>query len=204
MGKIETTWKRMCFKNNKVWLFSDLDGNPIVNNGKVRIKYQIEQDYEYWVHEKSIKPLSSFSYNRKTKQKGKTAKKHTKKVGQEEKILNKDNNKNVINLYTDGASSGNPGPSGIGVLLCFGNHEKELSRYIGHATNNVAELEAIKTGLMEIKNREIPVCVYTDSGYALGIQQRGIWHACPAGIIIGILDAGFAALAAADFKGGGH
>ncbi|MEA3417444.1 MAG: RNase H family protein, partial [Thermodesulfobacteriota bacterium] len=52
---------------------------------------------------------------------------------------------NTISIYTDGASSGNPGPSGIGILLRFKDHEKEISRNIGTATNNIAELEAIKT-----------------------------------------------------------
>jgi ribonuclease HI len=42
----------------------------------------------------------------------------------------------VVHVYTDGASSGNPGPSGIGVLLRYGGHEKEVSTYIGIATNN--------------------------------------------------------------------
>ncbi|MBU4419678.1 MAG: ribonuclease HI, partial [Proteobacteria bacterium] len=42
----------------------------------------------------------------------------------------------MICIYTDGASSGNPGPSGIGILLLYGDHEKEISKYIGPATNN--------------------------------------------------------------------
>ena len=79
----------------------------------------------------------------------------------------------TIHVYTDGASSGNPGPSGIGIFLRYGVHEKEISQYIGIATNNIAELEAIRVGLSEIKNPELPVRFYTDSSYALGLLTLG-------------------------------
>ena len=81
-----------------------------------------------------------------------------------------------IRIYADGASSGNPGPSGIGVLLRYREHEKEISRNIGLGTNNIAELEAIRTGLLEVKNPDLPVRVYTDSGYAYGLLTLG-WKA---------------------------
>lgn len=83
---------------------------------------------------------------------------------------------NTICIYTDGASSGNPGPSGIGVLLRFGKHEKEISKYIGPATNNIAELEAIKTGLSKIKKTDLSVKIFTDSRYAYGVLTLG-WKA---------------------------
>ncbi|MEJ2658376.1 MAG: ribonuclease HI, partial [Desulfobacterales bacterium] len=82
----------------------------------------------------------------------------------------------AICIYTDGASSGNPGPSGIGVFLRFGDYEKEISKYIGIATNNIAELEAIRTGLLAVKNTDLPVRVFTDSKYAYGILAQG-WKA---------------------------
>jgi len=77
--------------------------------------------------------------------------------------------KDKICLFTDGASSGNPGPSGIGVLLRYGEHEKEISKYIGNATNNIAELNAIKAGLSSLKHTDIPVRLFTDSSYAYGL-----------------------------------
>ena len=46
---------------------------------------------------------------------------------------------NTITIFTDGASSGNPGPSGIGVFMSHGEHKKEISESIGIATNNIAE-----------------------------------------------------------------
>ncbi|MCK4469395.1 MAG: ribonuclease HI, partial [Desulfobacterales bacterium] len=85
-------------------------------------------------------------------------------------------NNNTIFIYTDGASSGNPGPSGIGILLRFKDHKKEISRNIGEATNNIAELEAIKTALLELKHYDYPVRVFTDSSYACGVLTLG-WKA---------------------------
>ena len=84
--------------------------------------------------------------------------------------------KNAITLFTDGASSGNPGPAGVGVVFKYREHEKEISKYIGKATNNQAELEAIRLGLSEIKKVDIPVRVYTDSVYAHGVLMLG-WKA---------------------------
>lgn len=54
-------------------------------------------------------------------------------------------------IYADGASHGNPGPSGIGVVVCDekGGTIKNISRYIGETTNNVAEYTALIYGLQE-------------------------------------------------------
>jgi len=79
---------------------------------------------------------------------------------------------NTITIYTDGASSGNPGPGGIGVFLKFREHEKEISESIGNTTNNIAELMAIQRGLLELKRCDLPVRIYTDSSYALGILTK--------------------------------
>ena len=48
----------------------------------------------------------------------------------------------MIEIYTDGASSGNPGPGGYGVILRSGNHYKELSEGYRKTTNNRMELLA--------------------------------------------------------------
>jgi ribonuclease HI len=53
-------------------------------------------------------------------------------------------------LYIDGASQGNPGPSGIGVVICQeGETVKNISAYIGNATNNIAEYTALIYALQE-------------------------------------------------------
>jgi len=56
-NKKETGWIRMQFKKNKVWVATNGSNKLLVKNGKVLIKYQLKQDYEYWVHERSVGPI---------------------------------------------------------------------------------------------------------------------------------------------------
>lgn len=69
-----------------------------------------------------------------------------------------------VDIYTDGACSGNPGPGGWGVILRFGKHEKELSGFELQTTNNRMELTAAIRGLEALK-RTMDVHVHTDSTY---------------------------------------
>jgi ribonuclease HI len=75
----------------------------------------------------------------------------------------------AIQVWTDGACSGNPGPAGAGVVIIDGKERIELSEYLGTATNQIAELEAILHGLRTIKDRSRPVIVYSDSAYSIGL-----------------------------------
>ncbi len=71
-----------------------------------------------------------------------------------------------VELYTDGACSGNPGPGGWGTILRFGDVEKELSGGEAETTNNRMELTAVIKGL-EALTRPCPVTIYTDSKYVM-------------------------------------
>lgn len=82
--------------------------------------------------------------------------------------------KDAVLAYTDGACTGNPGPAGLGVVI-LGAGGVELSEYLGHGTNNVAELTAILRAL-ELVPSDKPVVVHTDSQYAIGVLQKG-WKA---------------------------
>ena len=69
----------------------------------------------------------------------------------------------MIELFTDGASRGNPGPGGYGVLLRWGPHVKELTAGFRKTTNNRMELLAVIVGLEAITKPGIPITVYSDS-----------------------------------------
>lgn len=76
-----------------------------------------------------------------------------------------------IDLFTDGACSGNPGPGGWGAILRSSSHEKELSGGEASTTNNRMELTAVIRGLEALKRRS-SVTVHTDSRYVMdGITQ---------------------------------
>lgn len=72
-----------------------------------------------------------------------------------------------IELYTDGAASGNPGPGGYGVVLKYKGHRKEMSAGFKHTTNNRMELMAVIAGLESISNKNLDVRVYSDSKYVV-------------------------------------
>ncbi len=69
-----------------------------------------------------------------------------------------------VTIHTDGACSGNPGPGGWGVLLCFGEHEKHLCGGEAETTNNRMEMMAAIRALEALK-RPCRVRLYTDSAY---------------------------------------
>ena len=73
-------------------------------------------------------------------------------------------NGDVVEIFSDGACSGNPGPGGWGTLLRFGHHEKELSGFDPETTNNRMELTAAIQGLAALK-RPCRVVLTTDSEY---------------------------------------
>jgi len=70
----------------------------------------------------------------------------------------------VVEIFTDGACRGNPGPGGWGVVLRFGGHEKHLYGAESFTTNNRMELMAAIQGLEALKRR-CQVSLTTDSSY---------------------------------------
>lgn len=78
-----------------------------------------------------------------------------------------------IFLYTDGASSGNPGPGGYGIVLCCGELRKEISGGYSMTTNNRMELLAVIKGLEAIKWDHAEVNVVSDSSYVVKAINEG-------------------------------
>ncbi|MGE0251279.1 MAG: ribonuclease HI [Dongiaceae bacterium] len=71
---------------------------------------------------------------------------------------------NIVEIFTDGACSGNPGPGGWGAILRYNGTEKELSGAESSTTNNRMELMAAIIALESLK-RPVKVALYTDSEY---------------------------------------
>jgi ribonuclease HI len=81
----------------------------------------------------------------------------------------------VIEIYTDGACRGNPGPGGWAALLRIGEHEREISGAEALTTNNRMELTAVIRALAALK-RPVEARLYTDSEYV----RRGVTEWLPA------------------------
>lgn len=77
-----------------------------------------------------------------------------------------------VNLYTDGACSGNPGPGGYGAILEYGGRKKELSGGYVETTNNRMELMAVIKGLDALKE-PCEVTVISDSKYVVDAINKG-------------------------------
>ena len=77
-----------------------------------------------------------------------------------------------VNLYTDGACSGNPGKGGYGAILTFNGHEKIMSEGFVLTTNNRMELLAAIVGLEALKE-PCKVTLYSDSKYLVDAITNG-------------------------------
>jgi len=77
-----------------------------------------------------------------------------------------------VNLYTDGACSGNPGPGGWGAILRYAEHERELCGGEEQTTNNRMELTAVIEGLSALKE-PCKVLLCSDSTYVINSIQKG-------------------------------
>jgi ribonuclease HI len=86
----------------------------------------------------------------------------------------------VVDIFTDGACKGNPGPGGWGAILRFGDKEKELSGGEAQTTNNRMEMMAAIEALKALK-KPCRITLYTDSKYVMdgitkwifGWQKKG-------------------------------
>lgn len=171
------SWKRMSFKGNKVWAEIDADGNLKAENGTVRVKYNLQQDYEYKAKIENLFPEDqAIPAGKKSSSPAGSLPGTPKNTSSTPKTVMENLPEHCIKIFTDGASSGNPGPAGIGIVFIYGEKKKEISSFIGRATNNTAELTAIKVGLEELKRFDLPVRIFSDSSYAIGLLSKG-WKA---------------------------
>lgn len=82
-----------------------------------------------------------------------------------------------VNIFTDGAARGNPGPGGYGVVLIAGKHYKELSAGFRKTTNNRMELLAVIKALEAMKMEGLNIVIHTDSKYVCeAVEKRWVFN----------------------------
>ena len=79
-------------------------------------------------------------------------------------------------IYTDGASRGNPGPGGYGVILLWGDKRKELSAGYRLTTNNRMELMGVIVALESLTKKNLSLAVFTDSKYIVDSVEKKWLH----------------------------
>lgn len=78
----------------------------------------------------------------------------------------------AVDIYTDGACSGNPGPGGWGAILLYGEHRKDVSGSESETTNQRMELRAAIEGLKALR-RPARVRLHSDSAYVINAFEKG-------------------------------
>ena len=78
----------------------------------------------------------------------------------------------MIKIYTDGASRGNPGPGGYGVVMIYGELRKEISEGFKITTNNRMELLSVIVALEALKKEGTAVTIYSDSKYVVDSVEK--------------------------------
>lgn len=82
----------------------------------------------------------------------------------------------MIKIFTDGASRGNPGPGGFGVVMIAGTHRKEISEGFKLTTNNRMELLSVIVALESLKKEGTTVTIYSDSKYVVdSVEQKWVF-----------------------------
>src|SRR5690554_2165045 len=206
-------WQERYFKGKKVWIKVDHLGDPVIESGRVEMRYQQAEDakvYRAAANNISDQPADLIDATREfekklagkksassSKSSSKSAKSGTKPApgsitslesperwGPRHESTQAPSNiaalarpdEGSVEIYTDGACSGNPGPCGYGVVIRDGDAYREIGQYLGQGTNNVGELMGIKTALEAVEDRSRPVHIYTDSTYCIGVLTKG-WKA---------------------------
>lgn len=79
----------------------------------------------------------------------------------------------LVEIYTDGASRGNPGPGGYGIVMESGPFKKEFAEGFKKTTNNRMELLAVIEGLRKLKKTGLTIKIYSDSKYVVDAVNEG-------------------------------
>jgi ribonuclease HI len=166
----------MKFKGERVWIRADASGKPELDSaGRAEMKYRESDEKSYRPLAANLEPdgnggetktFASASMVPPVSARPKAAEPAVKRDGK------------ALELWTDGACSGNPGPMGIGIVAVDGGKRREHGEYLGVGTNNIAELTAIERAL-ELAGDAAEtrhVRVYTDSAYSIGVLSKG-WKA---------------------------
>lgn len=188
-------WVRRRYRGNKVWVETDERGDLVLDGrGLARLRYKPEDDRTYSVRPSQVLALEGIAdppaappaeaadevppvppsprAKRALARGGDAGPRTGPRAAPASDPIDLDVPAlagRELQVWTDGASSGNPGPSGAGAVLLYRDRRKEVSAYLGDTTNNVAELTAVRTALAHVRKRDVPVRVMTDSSYVIGV-----------------------------------
>ena len=167
----------MRLRNAEVLARCDETGELVASGGRVEVRYKPNDRRAYFASVSNLQPSRSTPQIEPDSFCGpaeavKRPSKSSKDPASEPAPPERPDGDELL-VYADGACSGNPGPAGVGVVAMWADQRRELSEYIGEATNNIAELTGILRALELAQELGRPLRLYTDSQYAIGVLTQG-------------------------------
>lgn len=196
MSWTEATFTNRSGKRQQVWIQTDEAGEPVLDDGRIQMRYQDSEDAKvYGAHPRNIAVGDGASKNGEPKNGKSKSTKSANKVAVDdsvwkdpvgERVVRRELPRQlegeppprdgVIDIWTDGACTGNPGPCGLGVIVRYGEQYMEIGQYVGIGTNNIGELLAIGVALDEVRDIAGKLEIHTDSTYSIGVLSKN-WKA---------------------------
>lgn len=196
MDWIEATFTNRSGRRQNVWVQIDDEGEYVLEDGRVPMRYSNKDGSKvYNASPSNLARDGEDGAERGGKKKKKRKEKKNGKASFDEDVWKQPDGKRVtstevpeelddlppppdgvVDCWTDGACTGNPGPCGYGLALRVSDRYEEVSQYIGVGTNNIAELYAIHVALQLAGNIDGRIRIHTDSSYSIGVLTKG-WKA---------------------------
>ena len=171
-------WNKGSCKGKDVWVKCDQQGHVILNQGFVEIRYSEAKNVKIYRAKPENVSVGDLSAVGSAKNRTEAQQERARTNAQD---MLDSFEKNAVVCFTDGSCRKNPGPAGLGVYIEYpdGSHSAH-SVYLGEATNNIAELTALKHALDVLDTKkdydQVPVELLTDSKYAQGVLTKN-WKA---------------------------
>jgi ribonuclease HI len=166
----------MRFKGEQVWARADESGQLVLDaEGRAEMKYRETDTKSYRPSPGNLIPDQGGAPGAPSPERKRPAN-GAAKIAAKAPSRTLPAGGSAVEIWTDGACSGNPGPMGIGVVVIDGPTRREKGEYLGIGTNNIAELTAIGRGIDLAGDSGRRMRVYTDSSYAIGVLSKG-WKA---------------------------
>ena len=173
-------WRRMRLRNAEVLARCDASGELVSKEGRVEVRYKPTDGRAYFASASNLKAPAgapkvepdSFCGPGEAVKKPSKSKKKPSSASASGVAPEKPEGDEVL-AYADGACRGNPGPAGVGAVALWADQMRELSEYIGEATNNIAELTGILRAVELAQELGRPLRLYTDSKYSIGVLTQG-------------------------------
>jgi ribonuclease HI len=173
-------WIEALLRGQKVLARAGADGALVAEGGRVEIRYKPTDGKSYRASKGNLEVIGTRTFpddHCADAERAPSAYEQKKDRKASAAARVQPHREGVIVAYTDGACSGNPGPAGSGwVIVDREGARREGYEYLGSATNNVAELTAILRALEAVPDPEAELEIRTDSGYSIGVLQKG-WKA---------------------------